>query len=125
MSEKIPMERHNYDVVVIGAGGAGSPAPGSGCSAAGSDTFIGDSAPTAVFTAKGGGRGQAGTAGLPDAPGGSGGGGSTITQTLSGLSDVNISGPTSGQALVYDTTAAKWENKSFISLISKKYGISI
>ncbi len=23
MSEKIPMERHNYDVVVIGAGGAG------------------------------------------------------------------------------------------------------
>jgi hypothetical protein len=47
--------------------------------------------------------------------GGSGGGGSVITQTLSGLSDVLISGPTSGQALVYDTTAAKWENKSFIS----------
>ncbi len=47
--------------------------------------------------------------------GGSGGGGSIITQTLSGLSDVLISGPTSGQALVYDTTAAKWENKSFIS----------
>ena len=23
MSEKIPMERHNFDVVVIGAGGAG------------------------------------------------------------------------------------------------------
>jgi hypothetical protein len=47
--------------------------------------------------------------------GGSGGGGSVITQTLSGLSDVSISGPTNGQALVYDTTAAKWENKSFIS----------
>jgi hypothetical protein len=47
--------------------------------------------------------------------GGSGGGGSTVTQTLSGLSDVLISGPTSGQALVYDTTAAKWENKSFLS----------
>jgi hypothetical protein len=47
--------------------------------------------------------------------GGSGGGGSIVTQTLSGLSDVAISGPTSGQALVYDTTAAKWENKSFIS----------
>ena len=61
--------------VTIGAGGAGSPAPGSGCSAAGSDTFIGDSAPTAIFTAKGGGRGQAGTSGFPDAPGGSGGGG--------------------------------------------------
>jgi hypothetical protein len=47
--------------------------------------------------------------------GGSGGGGSIVTQTLSGLSDVSISGPTSGQALVYDNTAAKWENKSFIS----------
>jgi hypothetical protein len=47
--------------------------------------------------------------------GGSGGGGSVVTQTLSGLSDVLISGQTSGQALVYDSTAGKWENKSFIS----------
>jgi len=47
--------------------------------------------------------------------GGSGGGGSIVTQTLSGLSDVLISGPTDGQALVYNTTSAKWENKSFIS----------
>jgi hypothetical protein len=47
--------------------------------------------------------------------GGSGGGGSVVTQTLSGLSDVTISGQTSGQALVWDSTAAKWENKSFIS----------
>ncbi len=47
--------------------------------------------------------------------GGSGGGGSIITQTLSGLSDVLISGPTNGQALVYDSTAAKWQNKSSIS----------
>jgi hypothetical protein len=47
--------------------------------------------------------------------GGSGGGGSVVTQTLSGLSDVAISGQTSGQALVWDSTAAKWENKSFIS----------
>jgi len=47
--------------------------------------------------------------------GGSGGGGSVVTTTLAGLSDVLISGPLSGQALVYDTTAAKWENKSFIS----------
>lgn len=47
--------------------------------------------------------------------GGSGGGGSTVTQTLSGLSDVLISGPTNGQALVYDSTAAKWENKSSIN----------
>jgi hypothetical protein len=54
-------------------------------------------------------------AGLFRSVGGSGGGGSVITQTLSGLSDVLISGPTSGQALVYDSTAAKWENKSFIS----------
>jgi hypothetical protein len=47
--------------------------------------------------------------------GGSGGGGSVVTQTLAGLSDVLISGPLNGQALVYDNTAAKWENKSFIS----------
>jgi hypothetical protein len=47
--------------------------------------------------------------------GGSGGGGSIITQTLSGLSDVNISGPTDGQALVYNTTQAKWINSSAIS----------
>jgi hypothetical protein len=53
--------------------------------------------------------------GLFRSVGGAGGGGSVITQTLAGLSDVSISSPTSGQALVYDTTAAKWENKSFIS----------
>jgi energy-coupling factor transporter ATP-binding protein EcfA2 len=47
--------------------------------------------------------------------GGSGGGGSTLTQTLAGLSDVNISGPTDGQALVYNTTQAKWINSSAIS----------
>lgn len=47
--------------------------------------------------------------------GGSGGGGSTVTTTLAGLSDVNISAPTDGQALVYNNTALKWENKSFIS----------
>ena len=47
--------------------------------------------------------------------GGSGGGGSIVTQTLAGLSDVNISGPIDGQALVYNYTAAKWENKSSIS----------
>jgi len=47
--------------------------------------------------------------------GGSGGGGSTVTTTLAGLSDVNISAPTDGQALVYNNAALKWENKSFIS----------
>lgn len=47
--------------------------------------------------------------------GGSGGGGSTVTQTLSGLSDVNISGPTNYQALVYDTNQLKWINASSIS----------
>jgi len=47
--------------------------------------------------------------------GGSGGGGSVVTQTLSGLSDVNISGPTDYQPLVYSTTQAKWINASFIS----------
>ena len=47
--------------------------------------------------------------------GGSGGGGSIVTQTLSGLSDVNISGPTNGQPLVYNTTAAKWQNQSTLT----------
>jgi hypothetical protein len=55
------------------------------------------------------------TAGLFRSVGGSGGGGSVVTQTLAGLSDVLISGPTNGQALVYSSTAAKWENLSFIS----------
>jgi len=47
--------------------------------------------------------------------GGSGGGGSVVTQTLSGLSDVNVSGPTNYQALVYNTTQQKWINASSIS----------
>jgi len=47
--------------------------------------------------------------------GGSGGGGSTITSTLSGLSDVNISAPTNGQPLVYNTTSTKWENQSSLT----------
>ena len=47
--------------------------------------------------------------------GGSGGGGSIVTTTLSGLSDVNISGPTNGQALIYNATALKWENLSYFS----------
>ena len=54
-------------------------------------------------------------AGLFRQVGGSGGGGSTVTTTLSGLSDVNISGPTNGQALIYNSTALKWENSSFFS----------
>ncbi|MFY7884652.1 MAG: hypothetical protein ACOVOV_07400, partial [Dolichospermum sp.] len=44
--------------------------------------------------------------------GGAGGGGSTVTQTLAGLSDVAISGQTNGQPLVYNSTAGKWVNQS-------------
>jgi hypothetical protein len=47
--------------------------------------------------------------------GGSGGGGSIITQTLAGLSDVAISGPTDHQPFAYSTTAGKWTNQSAIS----------
>jgi hypothetical protein len=47
--------------------------------------------------------------------GGSGGGGSIVTQTLSGLSDVAISGPTDHQPFAYSTTAGKWTNQSAIS----------
>lgn len=38
---------------------------------------------------------------------GSGGGGSS---TLSGLTDVDISNPSNGQTLVYNSTSGKWEN---------------
>ena len=47
--------------------------------------------------------------------GGSGGGGSAVTQILSGLSDVAISGPTNGQPLVYNGTALKWQNQSTLT----------
>ena len=39
--------------------------------------------------------------------GGGGGGGSS---TLSGLTDVDISNPSNGQTLVYNSTSGKWEN---------------
>ena len=47
--------------------------------------------------------------------GGNGGGGSVVTQTLAGLSDVSIVGPTNGQPLVYNSTTLKWENKSILT----------
>ena len=47
--------------------------------------------------------------------GGSGGGGSTITTTLTGLSDVSITSPTNGQPLVYNSTSLKWENQSTLT----------
>ena len=53
--------------------------------------------------------------GLFRSVGGSGGGGSVVTQTLAGLSDVNISGPTNGQPLVYNSTSLKWENQSTLT----------
>lgn len=42
--------------------------------------------------------------------GGSGGGGNAITQLLSDLADVKITGPTNGQPLIYDSVQAKWVN---------------
>jgi len=53
--------------------------------------------------------------GLFRAVGGSGGGGGTVTQTLSGLSDVSILSPTNGQPLVYNSTSLKWENSSTLT----------
>lgn len=41
--------------------------------------------------------------------GGGGGGGSS---TLAGLTDVEITTPTNGQALIYDSAASKWKNGS-------------
>jgi len=53
--------------------------------------------------------------GLFRSVGGSGGGGSIVTQTLSGLSDVSISGQTDGQPLAWSATAGKWINSTYIS----------
>lgn len=53
--------------------------------------------------------------GLFRSVGGSGGGGSAVTQTLSGLSDVSIISPTTGQPLVYNSTTLKWENASSLT----------
>ena len=53
--------------------------------------------------------------GLFRAVGGSGGGGSVVTQTLTGLSDVAISGPTNLQPFAYSNTAGKWINTSILS----------
>jgi len=47
--------------------------------------------------------------------GGSGGGGSVVTQTLAGLSDVQISGQTDGQPLAWSNTAGHWINSPYIS----------
>lgn len=47
--------------------------------------------------------------------GGSGGGGTAVSTLLSSLGDVNISGPTNGQPLVYSTTAGKWINSNSLT----------
>ena len=47
--------------------------------------------------------------------GGSGGGGGSVTQTLSGLSDVAISSPINGQPLVYNSSLSKWQNASVLT----------
>jgi len=47
------------------------------------------------------------------AGGGSGGGGGATS--LAGLTDVQLTSPTNGQALVYDTTSTKWINSSAIT----------
>jgi len=47
--------------------------------------------------------------------GGSGGGGTTVSTLLSSLSDVNISGPTNGQPLVYSSATSKWANSSTLT----------
>ena len=53
--------------------------------------------------------------GLFRAIGGSGGGGGSVTQTLSGLSDVSITSPTAGQPLAYNSSTLKWNNTSSIT----------
>ena len=54
--------------------------------------------------------------GLFRGAGGAGGGGGTlISQTLSGLTDVDIVAPTDGQVLMYHQDGLHWQNSSFIS----------
>ena len=47
--------------------------------------------------------------------GAGGGGGSVVTQTLAGLTDVDIVGPTDGQVLMYHQEGLHWQNSSYIS----------
>jgi len=47
--------------------------------------------------------------------GGSGGGGGGGATSLAGLTDVQITSPTNGQPLVYNSTATKWENNSSLT----------
>lgn len=42
----------------------------------------------------------------------------TITTTLVGLTDTEITNPTDGQALIYDNATSKWKNSSSLSLPS-------
>jgi hypothetical protein len=54
--------------------------------------------------------------GLFRGAGGAGGGGGTlISQTLRGLTDVDIVAPTDGQVLMYHQDGLHWQNSSFIS----------
>jgi hypothetical protein len=61
--------------------------------------------------------------GLFRSVGGSGGGGSIVTQTLSGLSDVSISGPIDGEILIYNGTSQKWENEPNTA-VSSSYAVT-
>lgn len=49
--------------------------------------------------------------------GGTGGGGTGGSSTLAGLLDVQVSSPSNGQALVYDSASGMWMNKSIISAL--------
>jgi hypothetical protein len=53
--------------------------------------------------------------GISGGSGGSGGGGGGGATTLAGLTDVQITSPTNGQALVYNTSTTKWINSSTIT----------
>jgi hypothetical protein len=53
--------------------------------------------------------------GVSDGSGGSGGGGGGGATSLAGLTDVNISGETNGQPLVYDTLSTKWINSNALT----------
>ena len=45
------------------------------------------------------------------------GGGSGGSSTLSGLDDVSLSSPTTGQALIYDSNEQKWKNGDASSVV--------
>ena len=48
----------------------------------------------------------------------------TVSQTLSGLTDTNISSATNGQVLTYDNSSSKWVNQTYYAMVIEDFTAS-